>query len=88
MVVQSKGKRNFTKWTFHSLRHSFNSNLANAGVTGEIRMKLTGHPSKAVHTQYTHFEVDALKSAMSSLPLFNRQKPGSGQGENCRGNSP
>jgi integrase len=77
MVVQGKGARNFTKRTFHSLRHSFNSALANAGVTEEIRMKLTGHSSKAVHTQYTHFEVDALKNAMSSLPLFNRQKPGS-----------
>jgi len=75
MVVQGKGTRNFTKRTFHSLRHSFNSALANAGVTEEIRMKLTGHSSKAVHTQYTHFEVDALKNAMSSLPLFNRQKP-------------
>jgi integrase len=75
MVVQGKGTRNFTKRTFHSLRHSFNSNLANAGVAEEIRMKLTGHSSKAVHTQYTHFEVDALKNAMNSVPFFNRQKP-------------
>jgi integrase len=36
MIVQGKGKRNFTKRTFHSLRHSFNSNLANAGVTARL----------------------------------------------------
>ena len=29
--------------SFHCLRHSFNSALANAGVSQEIRMKLTGH---------------------------------------------
>ena len=75
MVVPGKGARNFTKRTFHSLRHSFNSALANAGVTEEMRMKLTGHSSKAVHKQYTHFEVDALKSAMAALPLFSRQNP-------------
>ena len=70
MTGPGKGIRNFTKRTFHSLRHSFNSALANAGVTEEIRMKLTGHSSKAMNTRYTHLEVSTLKSAMTSLPLF------------------
>jgi integrase len=39
MVVAGKGTRKFTKRTFHSLRHSFNSLLANVGVAEEIRMK-------------------------------------------------
>jgi integrase len=54
MTVAGKGMRKFTKRTFHSLRHSFNSVLANAGVTEEIRMKLTGHKSKAMNERYTH----------------------------------
>ena len=70
MVVPGKGTRNFTRRTFHSLRHSFNSVLANAGVAEEIRMKLTGHSSKEMNTRYTHLEVGALKSAMTSIPLF------------------
>ncbi len=70
MTVPGKGIRNFTKRTFHSLRHSFNSALANAGVAEEIRMKLTGHSSKAMNTRYTHLEVGTLKNAMTSLPLF------------------
>jgi integrase len=55
---------------FHSLRHSFNSALANAGVAEEVRMKLTGHSSKAMNERYTHLQVDSLKKAMSSMPLF------------------
>ena len=70
MTVPGKGNRNFTKRTFHSLRHSFNSALANAGVAEEIRMKLTGHSSKAMNTRYTHLEMDTLKHAVTSLPLF------------------
>jgi integrase len=70
MTSQGKGTRNFTKRTFHSLRHSFNSALANAGVAEEIRMKLTGHSSKAMNDRYTHLQVAALKNAVTSLPLF------------------
>src|SRR5206468_10939171 len=70
MIVQGAGTRKFTKRTFHSLRHSFNSALANAGVSEEVRMKLTGHTTRAVNTHYTHLQVATLKSAMSSLPLF------------------
>ena len=78
MVVRGKGARNFTKRTFHSLRHSFNSALANAGVSEEIRMKLTGHSSKAMNVGYTHLEVGTLKSAMTSLPLFGASPKGRG----------
>jgi integrase len=70
MVVQGKGTRNFTKRTFHSLRHSFNSALANAGVAEEVRMKLTGHSSKAMNERYTHLQVESLKKAMKAMPLF------------------
>jgi integrase len=70
MTVQGKGTRKFTKRTFHSLRHNFNSALANAGVAEEVRMKLTGHSSKAMNERYTHLQVAALKKAVTSLPLF------------------
>jgi integrase len=70
MTVEGKGTRKFSKRTFHSLRHSFNSVLANAGVSEEIRMKLTGHSSKVMNNRYTHLEVNTLKNAVGSLPLF------------------
>ncbi|MGD0536842.1 MAG: tyrosine-type recombinase/integrase [Verrucomicrobiota bacterium] len=69
-IVPGKGMKRFTKRTFHSLRHSFPSALANAGIPEEVRMKLTGHPSKPVHHTYIHIELATLKNAVTALPLF------------------
>jgi integrase len=74
MKVQGKGIRMFNKRTFHSLRHSFNSELANSGISEEVRMKLTGHRSKPMNKRYTHLEVATLKSAVNALPLFSSAK--------------
>ena len=41
--------RNLSALSFHSLRHSFNSALANAGVSQELRQKLTGHANEAMN---------------------------------------
>ena len=71
MTVKGKGIRKFSRRTFHSLRHSFNSALANAGVSEEVRMKLTGHASKVMNKGYTHLQDATLKKAVTSLPLFS-----------------
>jgi integrase len=57
--------------TFHSLRHSFNSELANAGVTQELRQLLTGHSSAQINDKYTHLKMDALREAVSKLPKIS-----------------
>jgi integrase len=54
--------------TFHSLRHSFNSAMANAGVAQEIRMKLTGHTSSDMNKGYTHLELEPLRKAIEAIP--------------------
>lgn len=69
-VMDGMGIKRFTKKTFHSLRHSFTSALANVGVAEEVRMRLTGHSSKPVHHGYTHLEWETLKNAVGALPLF------------------
>jgi integrase len=56
------------KRSFHSLRHSFASVLANADVAKEIRMKLTGQTTSAVHSNYTHHSEEKLSAAISKLP--------------------
>ena len=66
--VDGKGERQMHRRTFHALRHSFTSALANAGVSPELRMKLTGHKSAAVHQGYTHHELQTLKAALAKLP--------------------
>lgn len=56
-----------TSLSFHSLRHSFNSAMANAGISQEIRQKLTGHTSAEQNTAYTHHELEPLRLAVSKL---------------------
>ena len=70
-TVQGGGDRMISRRTFHALRHSFTSALANAGVAPELRMKLTGHSSESVHRGYTHHELENLRSAVTKLPSLN-----------------
>jgi integrase len=74
MTIQGKGVRKFSRRTFHSLRHSFNSAMANAGVSDEIRMKLTGHASKQMNERYTHLQLATLKNAVTTMPMFGAKK--------------
>ena len=67
-MVEGSGKRRVSKRSFHSLRHTFNSILANAGVPQEVRMKLVGHTTASVNSGYTHHEVEMLGEAMKKLP--------------------
>ena len=53
---------------FHSFRHTFASQLANAGISPETRQKLTGHRDAKVHAGYTHLELKTLKKATAKLP--------------------
>jgi integrase len=54
--------------SFHSLRHSFNSALANAGISQEIRQKLSGHASPEMNKRYTHHELTPLRAAIVAIP--------------------
>ena len=60
--------RSQSSLSFHSLRHSFNSAMANAGVSSELRQKLTGHASAKMNEQYTHHEFEELRAAIGVIP--------------------
>jgi integrase len=60
--------RSQSSLSFHSLRHSFNSAMANAGVLSEVRQKLTGHSSAKMNAQYTHHELEELRAAIAVIP--------------------
>jgi integrase len=67
----TEGRAN-SSLSFHSLRHSFNSAMANAGVAEEVRMKLAGHSTREVHTKYTHHELEPLRAAVALIPSLKR----------------
>jgi len=70
LQVEGKGKRKFSQKSFHSLRHTFNSILANSGVSQENRMKLIGHASKHINDQYTNVQIQTLRQEIEKLPSF------------------
>jgi integrase len=65
-------KRRFARKSFHALRHSFASALANAGISADVRMRLTGHKTFAIHQQYTHLELESLRAGIAALPTLVR----------------
>ena len=66
--TRASGGRTLSSLSFHSLRHSFNSAMANAGISQEVRQKLTGHTSAETNKVYTHHELEQLRSAVSVIP--------------------
>src|SRR5438067_813387 len=69
----ARGRAN-SSLSFHSLRHSFNSALANAGVSQEIRQKLTGHATVEMNKLYTHHEIEPLRAAIATLPSLVKMR--------------
>ena len=67
-TVQGGGKRMISRRTFHALRHSFTSALANQNVASELRMQLTGHKTEGEHRKYSHHEMENLRAAVQKIP--------------------
>ena len=69
--VHLEGRRTRTpEATFHSLRHTFVSFAANAGVPLHIVQSIVGHESTAMTRHYYHENIDALKSAVNAIPTL------------------
>jgi integrase len=64
--------RSQSSLTFHSLRHSFNAALANAGVGVEMRQELIGHSSLEMNRLYTHPDIEVKRQAVALLPMIPR----------------
>ena len=54
--------------SFHALRHSLTSTLANLDVSEEIRRRIVGHDSAEVHSGYTHHERETLARSVEKMP--------------------
>lgn len=67
--IQGRKKRT-PEATFHSLRHTFVSLAANAGVPIHIVQSIVGHESTAMTRHYYHENIDALRRAVDAIPSF------------------
>ncbi|MDX2187819.1 MAG: site-specific integrase [Opitutaceae bacterium] len=64
----NNSSRTLAPYSIHSLRHSLNTWLAEAGVDETMRMKIVGHESAEVNRGYTHIEFEQVDREMSKLP--------------------
>lgn len=63
--------RAFNKLSFHSLRHTYVSQLANAGIAPDVRQLLSGHADEKSHAVYTHTKLETLRKAIETLPRIS-----------------
>lgn len=69
--VKLEGRKHRTpEATFHSLRHTFVSFAANAGVPLHIVQTIVGHESTAMTRHYYHENIAALKCAVNAIPAL------------------
>lgn len=54
--------------SFHCLRHTLTTELANRGIPSEVRQRITGHESAKVHKRYTHIELGTMREALANIP--------------------
>lgn len=62
------GRRARESLSFHSLRHSMVSHMADAGVSRSIVQDIVGHESAEVNAAYTHMDRKTKQEAMAKLP--------------------
>jgi integrase len=67
--------RTISALSFHSLRHTATSLLANAGIAADTRKALTGHADDRVHEGYTHYQLETLRAAVESIPVPGTPAP-------------
>jgi integrase len=63
-------KRDHTGLSFHSLRHSAVTFLAEAGIPQAVNMALTGHSSAVMNAHYTKIGKPALALAAAAFPTI------------------
>ncbi len=72
-VDRAKGKektgagRRFRAKSFHSLRHTMISRLAEAQVSEDVRKLISGHDSESSHKRYVHLGIAAQRTAIAKL---------------------
>lgn len=58
------------KGNIHTLRHTYGSHLASAGVSPYIIQKLMGHSKVEMTQRYMHLAPDAHQAAAKALPAL------------------
>lgn len=64
-----KGKgRRFSAFSFHSLRHTMISRLANSDVPEAVTKAMSGHSTDEAHRRYVHLDTEAQARVVAKAP--------------------
>ena len=78
--IRIEGRRTRTpEATFHSLRHTFVSLAANAGVPLPVVQSIVGHSSTAMTRHYYHENEEVLRQAVAAIPVIGEREMGNGE---------
>jgi integrase len=66
-VFQRQVKKIAPDLTFHTFRHYAVTEMANAGVPEEVRMRIVGHATRSVHQGYTDIDVKRMAEAVETI---------------------
>ncbi|MBI9077599.1 MAG: site-specific integrase [Desulfatibacillum sp.] len=64
------GRNTRNGFTFHDLRHTFNTNMRKAGVPESVIMKITGHSTREMFDRYNTVDMDDAMDAMDRMRAF------------------
>ena len=53
--------------SFHSFRHYAITEMANAGIPEEVRMRIVGHKGRSVHAGYTQIDIKTMAKAVETI---------------------
>jgi len=73
---KKKGQPKRPVKTFHSLRHTFTSRIANAGGDFSLLQKMLGHRENTMTDHYIHATLPVLREMVSALPAITEFTPG------------
>jgi len=64
------GRETEDGFTFHDLRHTFNTNMRKAGVAESVIMAITGHSTREMFDRYNTVDDQDTREAVKSLEVF------------------
>ncbi|MCP3921683.1 MAG: site-specific integrase [Desulfobacterales bacterium] len=67
-IIYGRNKKN--GFTFHDLRHTFNTNMRKAGVPESVIMGITGHSTREMFDRYNTVDFEDMKKASEKMSAY------------------
>jgi len=66
----SYGRKIRNGFTFHDLRHTFNTNMRKTGIADSVIMEITGHSTREMFDRYNTIDADDRRGAVDQMGKY------------------